>query len=174
VHGSSVFRLGAFDEVGGYRQECEGWEDLDLLQRLGEAGRVFVLPEALYAVRFRSRSAHTGMPLDRFLRVSAAKDRVVRERFGASRSEDDRTVEALYEREATRLWSGGRPALLGELAARSVIRRSGRRVWPLVWAAWGRVSPGSLRLAVRLWIRTRDRAAARRLPHGQEVEWRFG
>lgn len=117
------------------------------------------------------------MPVQRFLRVAAAKDLVVSERFpelGPPRSQHDRVADVLYEREASGLWSGERPALLGQLAARGLVGRLWRRVWLLAWAGWGRVSPGSLRLALRLWISARDRAAGRRLPDGEPVEWRYG
>ena len=138
---------------------------------------MFVIPQELYAVRFHAGSTHSRMPVQRFLRVAAAKDRVVFERFpdsGPPRSEDARAVDVLYEREASRLWSGERPALLGQLAARGSFGRLGRRVRLLVWAAWGRVSPGSLRLGLRLWISACDRVASRRLPDGELVEWRYG
>jgi glycosyltransferase involved in cell wall biosynthesis len=176
-HGTIAFPRRAFDAVGGYREPCEGWEDLDLLHRLGEIGRVFVITQALNAVRFHMRSATARMPVERAVRTSASKDRVVFERFprmGKPRSKGDLTVDVLYTRESRRLWSGERPALLGQLAARGLVGRLRGRPWLLVWAAWGRVSPRSLRRAVRLWIRARDLIAGRRLPDDESVEWRFG
>jgi hypothetical protein len=137
-----------------------------------------VIPCALYLVRFRPGSVHTGMPVDRFLEVAAAKDQVVARRFprdgGVRRTADDRTLDALYEREATRLWSGRRPVLLGQIVSRGLVQRSRRRARLVAWAAWGRLSPSSLRLAARLWIRGRDHAAGRLLRDGHAVEWRFG
>jgi glycosyltransferase involved in cell wall biosynthesis len=177
AHGSSAFRRQAFEEVGGYRDDWAHRADLDFLQRLGEVGRVFVLPDALYAVRFHAGSMTARAPLERAVRVAAARDRAVSERFprmSSPRSGDERTVAVLYEHEAMRLWRGGRPALLSRLAAHGLVRRLRRRPWLLLWAGWGRVSPGSLRRAIRLWIWARDRAAARRLPNGEPVEWRFG
>lgn len=177
-HGSSAFRRAAFEAVGGYREGSEGWEDLDLFQRLAEVGRVIVLPCSLCGVRFHGRSTTARMPVERALRVAAAKDRVLSERFpgavGPARSQNDRKIDVLYTREARRLWGGGRPTLLRQLSAHGLIGRLPRRPWLLAWAVWGRLSPGSLRLALRLWIRARDRAAGRRLPQGEPVEWRFG
>jgi glycosyltransferase involved in cell wall biosynthesis len=176
-HGTSAFRRTAFDEIGGYREECDGWEDLDLLHRLGQVGRVFVIPRELYSVRFHAGSTHWRMPVQRFLHVAAAKDRVLAERFperGRQRSQDDRVADVLYEREASGLWSGARPALFRQLAARGLVRRLGRRAWLLPWAGWARISPGSLRLALRVWISARDRAAGRRLSDAEAVEWRYG
>jgi glycosyltransferase involved in cell wall biosynthesis len=156
-HGAIAFRREAFERVGGYREEREGWEDLDLIRRLAEVGQVLVLPGALYAFRFHRRSM-------------TARTEVQPAMEGAAASE----IEALYLREASRLWSGERPALLGELVARRLVRRLGRRAWLLAWAGWARLSPGSLRLMLRTWIRARDRAAGRRLPDGEPVEWQFG
>ena len=56
-HGSTMFRRRAFDEIGGYRQACEFWEDLDFFLRLSTTGRVFVLPDVLYAYRFHGNSS---------------------------------------------------------------------------------------------------------------------
>jgi glycosyltransferase involved in cell wall biosynthesis len=37
-HGSVMFRREVFDEVGGYREACAGWEDHDLFLRIIRAG----------------------------------------------------------------------------------------------------------------------------------------
>src|SRR3989304_2772925 len=39
-HGSIMFRRGAFEAAGGYRQACTYWEDRDLFIRLGQQGRL--------------------------------------------------------------------------------------------------------------------------------------
>lgn len=177
AHGGCAFRRQAFEEVRGYREDWGHRADLDFLQRLGEVGRVFVLPLALYSVRFHAGSMTAGTPLERAVRVAAARDRAILERFPharLARSEDERVVDVLYEHEAMRLWSGKRPALLSRMTSRGLIRRVVRRPWLLVWGAWGQASPGSLRLAIRLWSCARDRAAGRRVPNGEPVEWRFG
>jgi glycosyltransferase involved in cell wall biosynthesis len=174
-HGSCTFRRGAFERVGGYREEHEGWEDLDFLQRLGQIGALLVLPWALYYVRHHSDSAHRGMSTERFVSVATTKGQVLARRFpDAARSPDDRTIDALYEREAEQLWSGRRPTLLRQLTARGLAPRLGRRAWLLVWAGWGCLSPGSLRLALRLRTWARDRTAGRNLNDREVVEWRYG
>jgi glycosyltransferase involved in cell wall biosynthesis len=170
-HGTTALRRRAFDQVGGYREECEGWEDLDLLHRLSRLGRVLVIPDALYSARFHSGSVHSRMPVQRFLQVATAKDRVVSQRFpGRARSVDDCAADVLYEREASVLWSGERPALLRQLADRRLRSRASL----LAWAAWARVSPRSLRAVLRLIIAGRDRVAGLRLPSREWVEWRYG
>jgi glycosyltransferase involved in cell wall biosynthesis len=154
-HGSIAFRRKAFDEVGGYREECQGWEDLDLVERLAEVGRILVLPCALYAYRFHPQSLTARMPIER------------------SMGRGD-VLDTVYMHSAARLWSGEPPALLRELAARGLIGRLRGRLRLLLWGAWARLSPGSLRRVLRLWISARDRAADRGLPRGEPVEWRFG
>ncbi|MGB9182219.1 MAG: glycosyltransferase family A protein, partial [Pyrinomonadaceae bacterium] len=51
-HGSVMFRRRAFDEAGGYREECVGWEDQELFLRMSERGCVAALPDALYCYRY--------------------------------------------------------------------------------------------------------------------------
>lgn len=57
AHGSMMYRRTAFDAVGGYREACVYWEDLDLYRRLGTLGRLLVIPEGLYVLRYHSGSA---------------------------------------------------------------------------------------------------------------------
>jgi glycosyltransferase involved in cell wall biosynthesis len=173
-HGSMMFRRSAFDQVGGYREDCEGWEDLDLIHRLAEAGSVYVIASALYSVRFRAASTHRSMSAKQFLEVSEQKGRVVAGRFPEWHAAMPDDLDALYEREAEKLWTGGRPDLLAELDAHGLAHTmAGRRALRL-WARWGRIHPASLRAALRLAIWARDRMAARHVAEGEEVEWHFG
>jgi glycosyltransferase involved in cell wall biosynthesis len=177
-HGSVMFRRSAFEAIGGYRCESDGWEDLDLLQRLAEVGRVLVLPDPLYRVRYHVASTSMSVPSVAVRRNAVGKARVTAGRFGAhpgpSIYADDTGAGRLYLREAMRLWAGERPALLRELRLRDLRERPLRRVPLLAWGAWARVSPGTLRSVLRLWIRARDARHARALPDGRPVEWRFG
>ena len=50
-HGSVMFRKGAYDRVGGYREEFYLAQDRDLWYRLAEEGRLLVLERPLYAAR---------------------------------------------------------------------------------------------------------------------------
>jgi glycosyltransferase involved in cell wall biosynthesis len=176
-HGSVMVRRAAFDAVGGYRDDADGWEDLDLLQRLAEIGRVLVLPEALYRVRFHTRSGSVRVAPDRLRKAVDAKRRTVGTRYptGRSRSfhEDDSIAGRLYLREAMRLWAGERPALRQALSEMQVRPKPGRRLAFAAWGTWGRVSPASLRGALRAWIRLRDLRAARHVRDGRVVEWRW-
>jgi hypothetical protein len=72
-----------------------------------------------------------------------------------------------------RLWAGESPGILGELLRNGSFKP--RRAWlsTLVWAAWGRVSPGTLRLFLRCLVRGRDLLAGTRLRDGKAYEWRL-
>jgi hypothetical protein len=51
VHGSTVFRRKAFDEVGGYDETLRYSQDFDLWWRLLKRGRAGNVPESLYRLR---------------------------------------------------------------------------------------------------------------------------
>ena len=40
AHGAMMYRRSVFDEVGGYREECEYWEDQDLVVRMADVSKV--------------------------------------------------------------------------------------------------------------------------------------
>jgi len=50
-NGPLMYRREVFDEVGGYRRECEFWEDHDLIIRMSAVTRIMILPHAVYQVR---------------------------------------------------------------------------------------------------------------------------
>jgi len=56
AHGSILFRRNVFDQVAGYRAECEYWEDQDLVVRMAAVTEVMVIPAALYQVRQWTKS----------------------------------------------------------------------------------------------------------------------
>lgn len=188
-HGSIMFRREIFDRVGGYREPCAFWEDLDFYLRVGDVGRIFVLPEALLRVRFHtgaSRLSHRATQ-----QVEGAFDlmyRCVSERragrdyepllVGGPEGEKGarRRLYPLvfFSFGSLRLWSGYTPEILGPLWRRGDLSWNLATVITIVWAVWGRLSPSSLRLALRCLIRTRDLLASRRLEDGRPHEWRFG
>jgi hypothetical protein len=52
AHGSAMFRRDAYLRAGGYRPEFRFAQDLDLWIRLAKLGRIAVVPEVLFEVRF--------------------------------------------------------------------------------------------------------------------------
>jgi glycosyltransferase involved in cell wall biosynthesis len=153
-HGSVMFRRRAFEEAGGYREECAGREDHDLFLRMAGRWRVAVLPEALYSYRYHLNSSSLSAP--------------------ATPGGGDATgLSALRSPAAMQLWAGHRPAVLRPALRRATAERSVSAIVTLGWAAWARLSPGSLRSFTRLLVRARDGWAGRRLADGGVYEWRL-
>ncbi len=166
AHGSIMFRRAVFDEVGGYRPECEYWEDQDLVTRMATAAEVWVIPEPLYHIRQWTRAnAPSADPTS----VENAVDLMYRcvDRIGRGREYGD-ILSQRQSHESGRvdprvfistgskvLWTGGRPRLFGRLLKRARLGFNLNTVRALVWTAWAAVSPGTLRLAIRgvLWAR---------------------
>jgi glycosyltransferase involved in cell wall biosynthesis len=164
-HGSALFPRSAFDRVGGYLPEYDGWEDLDLFQRLAQIGRVAVIPEALYLVRFHAGSITGNLSLATIERLRAQRAAVANQRFGdtARRS----TRDTVYYYSAIRLWAGRSVPGIDASARQRGLALS-------LWLLWARLHPPTLRAALAAAIRFRDSLSGRRLPKGAVVEWRFG
>lgn len=166
-HGSVVFRREAFDQVGGYRTGTEGWEDLDLFLRLRSAGRLLVVPEALYRYRFHDSTGVAAV--ERMWPGMVASLSAYGGSCAAGR------VGALSYLGQLRLWSGRRPGVLsGMLAAvdgppdRATIRA-------ILLAAAGAAAPTTVRRLLSWATVRRDAAATRQGIGGEEAhEWRFG
>ena len=169
AHGSIMFRRGAFDRAGGYRQACDFWEDLDLYVRMAEQGKLLVIKEPLYQYRFSPVSARLTVPRPH---VERAIDLMLHCRQLFERGED---YSALLEEQRSpggridpnvflvlaylALWSGQRPSLLRALIERGDLRPDLRSAKALALAIWAEMSPGSLRRLMRFVIGRRSRRA---------------
>jgi len=71
-----------------------------------------------------------------------------------------------------RLWAGGAPGILGPALRGGRLGRSPRALLTHLMAAWGHLSPASLRYSLRCFIRARDLLAARRVKDGGVYDWR--
>jgi len=185
-HGSVTFRRAAFEAAGGYREECAGWEDQDLFLRLSRLGRVVVLPETLHFYRYHVANSTGGSPVEHRARLYGVRRACLAE-FRAGRdyarllagaaslngAAPRATAEALYQTGAMRLWAGHPPGILGEALKPGALGLGPRALLTLALAAWGRVSPATLRLSLRLFIRARDLLAGRRVKDGSPCEWRL-
>jgi glycosyltransferase involved in cell wall biosynthesis len=188
-HGSVMFRREVFEEAGGYRAACDGWEDQDLFLRIVRRGRVVVLTDALYRYRFQVNSATARWPArvmglrhrclaeltrgrdyTRFLQEAGGNGHPSNERNG---HDPDALASVIYLRGSMRLWAGDRPHALGPLCRRESFGLSPRFLRTLVWAAWAGASPESLRLFLRSVIRARDLLAGWRVRDGGLYEWRL-
>lgn len=185
AHGSVIFRTEAFRRVGGYRPECDFWEDFDLYLRLSALGRMLVVPRALYFHRFSEVSTRVASPRPR---VEQAVDLMLRCRRALRKGEDYAPLLASSTQSgggkrklhpdtfislgSIGLWSGGRPAMLDGLVKRARLRPDWPTLRALIWAAWAGGSPGTLRWMMRMRLAWRNRRALSRFPADRPIEWR--
>jgi hypothetical protein len=182
-HGSCMFRRALFDELGGLRDVCEPWGDQDLFWRMADKGRILVLPDVLYRYRYHATATTIAYLKQDPGRATELRARCLAERRAGrdythlleeADEPDTRaeaTVGALRWLGGIRLWSGQRTGVLGAILRSGSLSPSTLPV--LLWAAWGSVSPGSLRLVLRGLIRVRDFAASVSIKGGRPLEWRL-
>ena len=176
-HGTLMYRRVLFDRVGGYRKECEFWEDQDLVARMAAQSKVMVIPQALYQLRQWTRNTRARSPQDR---LEQAMDLAYR---AVARLEQNRGYEDLLARGPSddrldprvfvslgsmTLWAGGKPRALGPLLRRGRLSLDARSVAALGWAGWGLVSPASLRAFLKLVLSLKGLRASRSI---EPVEW---
>jgi hypothetical protein len=177
VHGSILFRRDLFDRIGGYRAECDYWEDIDLFLRFAAAAPVLVLTEPLYRHRFSETSTRLASGADR---VEAAFGRLCGclhdycrtggyDPAGAAPATPPPFVFVLAG--SPLLWAGERPLVLRRMLRRAELRPDAATARALLWAAWADASPRTLRLALRARLALRNLAAGR--PAKPWVEWRL-
>jgi hypothetical protein len=154
IHGTIMFRRAAFDRAGGYRAGTDYWEDADLFPRLAEQGRIFVVPDGLYSVRYSRAGTRVGAD-------PAGLDRA----YGAMSGRLDAAPPAAGGRipprlfvlsGSPRLWAGERSGVLRRLLASGDLRFDRATLGALAWALWAEISPASLRLALRARGRLRE------------------
>lgn len=182
-HGSIMFRRESFELAGGYRRECEFWEDLDLYFRVAAFGRVVVLPEPLYRFRFSSTSTRltsrqekvehaVDLMFECIEAVAAAGDY---EQVLASPPPIPRKVrpQAFVSFGSIRLWSGRSPGTLVRMLRRARLAADLASIKIVIWSLWATANPQSLRFALNLVLRLRDRQAGRHFPEGRFYDWGF-
>jgi len=154
AHGAMMYRRDVFDKVGGYRRECEYWEDLDFVLRASRQTRILVFPRPLY--RYRQSQVGTRLASDQ-KRVEAALDLRYRsiDRVRQKRTYDDLLLAGPVsddERVDPRVflslgllavWSGGRKGLFGRLFQRSRVRFDRTSAMAAASVLWTTVSPGT-------------------------------
>jgi hypothetical protein len=180
AHGSIVFRRAVFQQVGGYRRQCEYWEDQDLVIRIAAASQVMVIPRALYRVRQWTRSAR---PQSNPALVEDAVDLMYRSvaRLAQGRSYDDllenpsapeRVDPRVFMAGGSRLlWAGGRPRQFGRLLKRGRLGLNVGSAAALVWTAWAAVSPSTLRLFIRTILKARNLRASAIAANPEPMRW---
>ncbi|HEX5183058.1 MAG TPA: glycosyltransferase family A protein [Allosphingosinicella sp.] len=170
AHGSIMFRRTAFERAGGYRREADFWEDLDLYGRMAPLGRLIVIPEVLY--QHRASLLSTRLTSSR-RRVEQSVDLMYRRARGlAAAPAGARLLPRVFlSLGSTRIWAGRRPESLSRLLRHGALRLDAESAAILVWAAWGALSPRSLRLCLSAGVMLRDR----RVRHlfADDAPWRW-
>ena len=178
-HGSIMYRRELFDRLGGYRSECEYWEDQDLVLRAAQLATVATIPRALY--RYRHSPVSTRLTSDR-QRVEQRSDLAWRAAEALHRHgqyEDLLTAPVRPGRVDPRvfislgsieLWGGDRPKLLGRFLKHARLRLDWRTVTALGWTIWAAVEPYSLRRVMTGIAALRNRSA-RAIEGASVVEW---
>lgn len=182
AHGAIMYRREIFEEVGGYREECEYWEDQDLIFRMSRVSDVVVIPRPLYRVRQSTTSTRIASGQERMEQALAREYRVT---DALERRQVPSECPNTIDQEATkldprvfialgsvRLWAGRKPRLFRRLLVRADMSLNARTVTALIWTAWASASPSTLRLFLLFLLRMRNRAAARRIPTHRSLLWR--
>jgi glycosyltransferase involved in cell wall biosynthesis len=165
-HGAMTYRREIFDRVGGYREECEYWEDQDLVVRMAAVSDIIVIPRSLYQVRQSTTSTRVVCEPERLEhaldqayratdRLSQGKDyeELLDRPESATRKLDPRVFIAIG---SVRLWAGGRPRLFRRLLNRGRISLDFSSLAAVVWTAWASASPSSLRVFLMLLLTVRN------------------
>jgi glycosyltransferase involved in cell wall biosynthesis len=179
AHASIMFRRDAFDRVGGYRAECDHWEDLDFYLRMARAGRLAVLAEPLLAYRVHASTRLTveRNPVERSLdlryrcleayRAGGNYDHLLKavEDGPSPRRLHPSTFVALG---SMQLWSRVPPDVKGVFARANLgfNRASARSV---IWAVWAWLSPASLRWTLARLVQARNLLSGVRA--GRVYDW---
>lgn len=180
-NGPLMYRRKIFEQVGGYRRQCEFWEDHDLIIRMGAVSKIMIVPHAVYQVRqspvstrFASEQRRVEQAIDLMYRC--------RERLKQHRSYDD-LLEAPADFDAPvdprafisigsmRLWSGGRPHLFRQLLRRGDLSFDFRTLSALVWTAWASLEPYTLRAFLRSLLLVRRFRASFTLKMASPITW---
>jgi glycosyltransferase involved in cell wall biosynthesis len=181
AHGSMMFRRNVFDQVGGYRKECEYWEDQDLVVRMSFRTKILVIPSSLFQVRQSTSSTRITSDRDR---VERAVDLMYR---SLKRLSENRTYEDLLRAESGKdrridpmvfisrgsleLWAGGKPRLLSRLLRRGDLKFNFRTLSAIVWTGWAALSPSSLRAFLSMILRARNWFADTGISENTPIDW---
>ena len=178
-HGAIMYRQNVFRQAGGYREQCEYWEDQDLIMRMAAVSKVAVIPRALFQVRQSTTSTRVSSNQDRLER---AVDRMYRCLDRADAGGDYDELLSAQERSglldprvfvalgSVTLWAGARPRLFRRLLQRSRLSLDFASLSAVVWTAWASLSPYTLRKFMGLLLSIRNARASQTNEEGL-VHW---
>ena len=182
AHGTLMYRREVFEAAGGYRAECEYWEDLDLILRMTAISKMMVLPYSTYqnrlspvSTRFASNEQRVEQALDRMYRARARiehnlpYDEALSSRAVSGAKLDPRVFISIG---SIKLWTGSRPRFFRRLLQRGDLSPNFATASALVWTAWARLEPGSLRAFLRLLLKLRNLRASLVIRSDEPIEWK--
>jgi len=179
AHGTMMWRREVFDRVGGYRKECEYWEDQDLVTQMARIAPIFVFPKALYS--FRQSFAGTRFSSNH-RRLERAIDLMYRstKRVAEGRPYDD-LLKAPPEGKldprvyvslgSILLWAGKRPRLFRRLLIQGRLSLDFMTFAAATWTAWASVSPSTLRRMLLFLLALRNLMAKTKVAADEPVAW---
>ena len=180
-NGPLMYRREVFEAVGGYRRQCEFWEDHDLIIRMGSVSKIMIVPHAVYQVRQSPVSTRFASEQRRVERAIDLMYRC-RERLKQHRSYDD-LLDAPTDADARidprvfisvgsiALWSGAKPQLFRRLLRSGELRLGFRTLSAMVWTAWASLEPRSLRTFLRSLLLARRLRASLSVKTTGPVTW---
>jgi hypothetical protein len=176
-HGAIMYRREAFDSVGGYRGECDYWEDQDLIMRLAAVSMIMVIPRSLYLVRQTATSTRMSAARKRqelaidsmYRRLSALSGEISpKDLPSAHRKLDPRVFVSLG---STELWAGGRPRLFRRLLRHGRLQMDRPSMAAMLWCLWASASPRTLKGFANTLCKARNLFACHRLNLDGPLYW---
>jgi glycosyltransferase involved in cell wall biosynthesis len=183
AHGAMMYRRNVFELAGGYRRECEYWEDQDLVTRMSRLAPIMVIPRSLYQVRFSATSTRAASDA---AALEHAVDIMYRsaDRLGHHQDYDDLLRPAgetdkvdprvFISLGSQLLWAGGRPRFFRRLLKRAKLAPNFHTLSALVWTGWASLEPRSLRTFLRSLLLVRNLRASLAMQVDGPVVWPSG
>ena len=180
-NGPLMYRRDIFERAGGYRQECEFWEDHDLILRMSAISKIMVVSHAIYQVRqslvstrFASDQERVETALNLMYRSRARLDerKPYDDLLGSGVPADgDVDPRVFISLGSQLLWSGGRPRWFRRLLKRGKLSFDFHTLSALVWTAWASLEPMSLRAFLRSLLVARNLRASLTVRPNGPAQW---
>lgn len=183
-NGPMMYRRDVFERTGGYRRECEFWEDHDLVIRMAAISKVMVIPHAIYQVRLSTTSTRIISERERLERgvdqMYRSTDRLLRHEPYDDILTSKRPTDAKLDPRvfislgSAVLWAGGKPRLFRRLLRRAELSFDFRSFSAFIWTAWASFSPTTLRAFMRLLLVARNMFATAKIRSTEPMVWTPG
>lgn len=171
AHASVLYRKWAFDQVGGYGQGSDYFEDAELYRRLAEVGGILIIADDLLHYRVSGTSAR--LTDDRAVVERALNSMPAALRLREYRHDDSGKLEPEVFRTlgTLRLWANLPVGILGDMVKRMRLLPLSASLRVIAWALICSVSPSMARQATRSRLAWRNWRARQRVPAGHLFRW---